>query len=93
LKKGWNIEMKLKKEFIVHSMGNESVMIDATGKILSGIVNLNETAAFIANCLKNETTEESIVAEMCKEYDVDEERAKASIHTTVEKFKELGAIE
>ena len=56
--------MKLKTGFITHTIGKEQMMVATgpAGKDFHGLVRSNETAAFIVDCLKKETTEEEIVA-------------------------------
>ena len=49
--------MKLKDTFITHMSNGEQILVDASGKF-SGIIRNNESAAFIVECLKKETTVE-----------------------------------
>ena len=63
--------MKLKEGFILHSSGDDHLMV-ATGEAaesFSGLVRSNETAQFILNLLQNEISEEQILDAMEKEYD------------------------
>ena len=47
--------MKLKKSFITHTTGNEQILVAADNSF-SGLVRSNQTAAFIVDCLKKETS-------------------------------------
>ena len=47
--------MKLKANFITQEMDGEQIMVAAGGGF-AGMVRSNATAAFIVDCLKNETT-------------------------------------
>ena len=87
--------MKLKKGFITHVLQGQQMMVASgpAAKTFRGIVRSNETAAFIIDCLKSETTEQAITARLCAEYDVSEERAAAGVHGVVNKLREIGAIE
>ena len=57
--------MKLKESFIPQMIENVQFMVPIGAEAFSGIVRNNETAAFIVDCLKQETTEEAIVDAMC----------------------------
>ena len=87
--------MKLKTGFITHKVGNTQMMV-ATGPastLFHGLVRSNETAAFIVDCLKKETTEREIVEAMGKEYDAPEDVIARDVHSIVEKLREIGALE
>ena len=87
--------MKLKTGFITHTIGKEQMMVATgpAGKVFHGLVRSNETAAFIVDCLKKETTEEEIVAAMLEEYDAPKEVISKDVHRIVEKLREIGALE
>ena len=87
--------MKLKPGFITHTVGNTQMMV-ATGpaaKVFHGLIRSNETAAFIVDCLKKETTEQEIVEAMGREYDAPEAVIARDVHAIVEKLREIGALE
>ena len=86
--------MKLRVGFITHTLQGQQMMVASgpAAKVFRGIVRSNETAAFIIDCLKTETTEPEITAKLRAEYDVSEERAAAGVRTVVNKLREIGAI-
>ena len=87
--------MKLKKGFITHTVGEEQMMV-ATGpasRIFHGLIRSNETAAFIVDRLKKETTERDIVEAMRREYDAPEDVVARDVHRIVEQLREIGALE
>ena len=87
--------MKLKKEFITHTIQDTQIMV-AVGpmtKSFHGLVRSNETAAFIVDALKNETTEETIVEKLLAEYDVDRAAAQRDVRSILTKLDSIGAIE
>ncbi len=86
--------MKLKPGFITHNVGNEQMMVAAgpAAKVFHGLVRSNETAAFIINCLKNETTEEAIVDAMLAQYEAPRETIAQDVHRVVEQLREIGAL-
>lgn len=84
--------MKLKKEFMTHMDGENQMMVDVSAKF-SGLVRSNKTAAEIVDLLKSDTTEENIVSEMLKKYDVSEDVLKKDVHKIIETLKSVGAID
>lgn len=86
--------MKLKPGFITHNVGKEQMMVAAgpAAKQFHGLVRSNETAAFIVNSLKKETTEEAIVEAMLEQYDAPRETIRQDVHRVVEQLREIGAL-
>ncbi len=58
-----------------------------------GIVRANETAAFIIDCLKTETTEAEIVAGLTGAYEIDEATAARDVKDVLARLRRIGAIE
>ena len=86
--------MKLKPGFVTHNVGKEQMMVAAgpAARSFHGLVRSNETAAFIINCLKKETSEEAIVEAMLAEYEAPRETVEQDVHRIVEKLWEIGAL-
>jgi methyltransferase-like protein len=84
--------MKLKKEFITHTSGDEQLMISAGGSF-NGMVRSNKTAAFIIDLLKEETTKEKIVSVMLETYDADEQVISADVDKVIDALRSIGAID
>lgn len=87
--------MKLKDGFITYNTGDENLLVATgeAGKSFNGIVRNNETAAFIAELLKNEITEDEIVNKILEEYDVDEKIARKDVKKLLDTFKREGFLE
>ena len=87
--------MKLKTGFITHNVGKEQMMVAAgpAAKLFHGLVRSNETAAFIINCLKKETTEAAIVDAMLEQYEAPRETVERDVRRVVEQLREIGALE
>ena len=87
--------MKLKSGFITHQIQDTQMMVAAgeAAKSFHGLVRSNETAAFIVDCLKSETTEEAIVDKLLAEYDVSREIASQDVRKILEKLDSVGALE
>lgn len=84
--------MRLKDEFITYETGGEQIMVATRNTVFSGLVRSNQTAAFIVNQLKKDTTEEQIVRKMCKKYDVPEQIVQRDINKILNKLRSIGAI-
>lgn len=85
--------MKLKEGFVTRDMGGEQIMVATGGADFSGIVRSNETAAFIINCLKEETTVEAIVEAMGKEYDAPAQTIAAGVEKVLTQLRSIGALD
>ena len=88
--------MKLKKGFVTYQLGEDQMMVAAgpAAKQFHGMVRSNETAAFIVDCLKQETTPEAIVDAMMERYtDVEREQVARGVAGVIEKLQSIGALE
>ena len=79
--------MKIKKGFVLRVVGGENVVVPVgeMSKVFHGMINLNDTGAFMWKFFSEEHTLEEGVAALCAEYEVEPERATAD----VEKFMEI----
>lgn len=85
--------MKLKDEFITQDIDDTQFLVPVGVEAFSGIVRSNKTAAFIVNCLKEETTETAIVDAMCAKYDAPRETIAADVAEILEKLRSINAID
>lgn len=87
--------MKLKQGFITQLFQGQQLMVAAgpAVKLFHGIVRSNETAGFIINQLKSETSEEAIVSAMLAEYEADEATVRADVRRILDELRGIGAIE
>ncbi len=79
--------MKIKKGFVVRKVGEAHVVVPVgeLSKTFHGMINLNETGAFLWNFFTSDHTVDEAVSALCAEYDVDETRARCD----VEKFADI----
>ena len=84
--------MRLSDQFVIHDTGTEQIMVPVGSAAFSGMVRSNRTAAFIVDCLREETTEAAIIRKLLEKYDVSEERAGADVRAIIEKLRGIGAI-
>ena len=85
--------MKLKDTFVQHNMDGQTVIVPTAGADFHGLIQGNKTLAVIADCLKQDTTEEEIVDTLCARFDGDREIIKADVAEAIKKLKEIGAID
>ena len=91
-KKG--ITMKLNPKFLTHVTKGEHYMISTSDTKFKGIVKNNETAAFIVECLKADTTESAIVDKLLAEYKgADRPTVERDVANIIGKLRSIGAIE
>ena len=88
--------MKLKYNFVTNEVADKIVAV-AVGVDLqkfNGFIKMNDTGAYIFNMLKNDVTEEEIVAAMKKDYsDATEEEIKETVSEFVGKLKDADVLE
>jgi len=86
--------MRLKCDFEVMELNEEKIAVPVgdNASIFQGVVKLNETAAFILNLLKQETSEEAIVEALLSEYDADRETIENDVKEYISKFADMGLI-
>lgn len=85
--------MKLKKEFLSHTSGDETYLIPASGAGFSGMVKGNRTLGVIVELLKEDTTEEKIIAAMCERFDAPEETVAEDVSRVITQLRSIGALE
>lgn len=85
--------MKLKKEFIPHETGSESLLIPTGGAGFSGLVKGNKTLGVILGLLTEDTTEEKIIAAMKERFDAPEEVIAADLQKALSALCKIGALD
>ncbi len=87
--------MKIKKGFMLREVANNYVVVAVgeASKEFNGVINLNESGAFLWKQLINENTNEGMLAALLEEYEVSEEIAKKDIELFIEKLKEANILE
>lgn len=84
--------MKLKDEFIIQDIDDTQFMVSVGVKGFTGLMRNNETAAFIVNCLKKETTEEAIINALWQTYDAPMEMISADVRGVLDTLWEIHAL-
>ena len=84
--------MKLKESYITHDSDGEQILLD-TSSSFAGLIRNNKTAAFIVECLKEDTTQEKIVEAMFEKYDAPKEVLAKDVSDVIEKLRKVGALD
>ncbi len=87
--------MKIKKGFVLRVVGGESVVVPVgeMSKNFHGMINLNESGAFLWRFFSEEHTIEEGITALLGEYDVDADLAKTDVIKFAEVLKENGFVE
>lgn len=85
--------MRLKKEYVTGAAANKRIMVGAQGGAFREIARSDETAAFIIERLKRDTTPETIIAELYAERDAPIGVIAADMERTLNILRDMGALE
>lgn len=87
--------MKIKNDFVLRKVADSYVVVPVNSLTLdfNGVMNLNETGAFLFEQLQNGIEKEELVCKMLDEYDVTEEKASADIDAFINKLKDADVFE
>ena len=85
--------MKLKSNFVTQVIDDTQFLVPLGGENFRGIVRSNKTAAFIVDCLKEETTAEQIVDAMCAQYNAPRETIAADVEEILNTLRGIHALE
>ena len=85
--------MKLKEGFIVHQENDESLLVPVGDMEFSGLVRGNNTLGVILELLKNETTEEALIAAMKDRFEAPEGAIENDVKKTLDELRKIGALE
>lgn len=87
--------MKIKKGFVCRTVGGEHVVVPVgeMTKVFHGMINLNETGAFLWRLFSDGATKESAVKALTIEYEVDEKLADADVEKFITVLEKNGFVE
>ena len=85
--------MKLNDKFMVHEDGDTKFVVSTGNTDFKGIARGNESAGFIIDCLRSDTTEDEIVDAMCARYDAPREVIAADVSRILSTLRSIRALE
>ena len=87
--------MKIKKGFVLRVVGGENVVVPVgeMSKKFHGMINLNETGAFLWKFFSEEHSVEEGIDALCSEYEVERERAANDVQKFISIIENNGFAE
>ena len=87
--------MKIKENFILRKISDSFVVVPVGDAVVdfSGLINLNETGAFLFERLQHGAAATDLVNALLSEYDVTKECAENDVKVFVNKLKDAGIVE
>lgn len=88
--------MKLRYNFVTNKVADKivAVAVGEDAEKFNGFIKMNETGAYIFNMLKNDVTEDEIVASLEKEYEgVTKEELRNTVKEFIARLKESDVME
>ncbi len=87
--------MKIKTGFMLRSVAGQNVVVPVgTAAIdFNGMINLNESGAFLWRTLEGGATEAELVSALLAEYDAPEDIAHRDVEAFIKKMKEANLID
>lgn len=87
--------MKIKEGFILRNVAGTDVVVPIGEATIdfNGMMNLNETGAFLFGKMIEGTTRDALIKDLMAEYDVDEQTASLDVDAFIEKVKKEDLFE
>lgn len=87
--------MKLREGFITYDTGDEQIMVPTrtSGSSFQGMARGNRTAAFVIECLMEETTREAIIDRMEAKYDAPRQILAEDVDVVLNGLRSMGALD
>ena len=87
--------MKIKPGYMLREVAGCNVVVSIGVETMDfgGMINLNDTGAFLWRLLEKGATEDELLAKMLDEYEVDEVVAKQGINAFITKMREADLLD
>lgn len=87
--------MKLNQDFELKHIAGSYIVFPVGKKIVdfNGMLNLNETGAFLWEKLKSGADRQGLVESLCAEYAIDSETAGEDIDAFLKKLSDIGCLD
>lgn len=87
--------MRIKDDFILRKVAESYVVVPVGSMTLdfNGIINLNETGAFLFGILQNGADKDELLSKMLDEYEVTPQKAESDIDDFIQKLKGADILE
>lgn len=87
--------MKVKENFMLRKIADSYVVVPVGRQTLdfNGIINLNETGAFLFELLQKGASRDELVEKLLGEYEVERDRAQADVDKFIQSVKDADVLE
>ena len=85
--------MKLNPNFILHTIGEETVLVPVGKSAFSGLVRGNKTLGAVLELLQTETTEEKLIADMKACFSAPEGVIEQDVQNVLAELRKIGALD
>ena len=89
------VNMKIKEDFILRKVADSYVVVPVNDMTVdfNGIINLNETGAFLFEILQKGADNQELLDKLLSEYEVTSVKAEADIDVFIQKLKDADILE
>jgi hypothetical protein len=85
--------MKLRKEFLLHNTGNESILVPTGAAGFSGVMRGNRSLGAILEMLRTDTDEAALVSAMKARFEAPEGAIEADVKKALAELRGIGALD
>ncbi len=87
--------MKIKDDFILRKVADSYVVVPVNSMTIdfNGIINLNETGAFLFEILQKGADKQTLLKKLMSEYEVSADKAESDIDKFIQKLKDEDILE
>ena len=87
--------MKIKEGYLLREVAGNKIVVPVGDAVLdfNGMINLNETGAFLWEKLQEDVEPKFLLSDLKNEFDVDEETAKEDIVAFLNKLAKAGLLD
>ncbi len=85
--------MKLRKDFLIYTTDEKTLLVPSGGTAFSGVVRGNKTFGAILELLKMETSPGEIVNAMTARFDVPEDTVRQDVEKVLSELRNIGALD
>jgi hypothetical protein len=86
--------MKINENFLLRDIAGQKVVLPVgeAAEKFNGMIRLNDTGIYLWTLLEQDTDEDALLSAMLRDYEIDEETARADIHRFVETLRKAGIL-